>query len=721
VVSRTVGLVTSWKARVSDTQRVPFISITMIDGKTVVPENSAETNRERAASSQGSARAIRVRQGESVEVASYDRLPESAGLWILTRSQGSSVWLAQGPMLPRGGQTPEASNERRTQPIRVNGQPIPPQTQSSPSPVTYVLPELRFESSRKEDDNSKDYEVMAVVSTVVYPNTWIPTTFLASKSIETISEIVRVSVDGPVATPEAKLSIAGISGRGIDLDSVVPVGATGSVAVDTAEELPRGMRVYVCEHLVSSFTWSCNPTIRNGNRFTAADVTFTNPHALAGTRYQLVAIATMGLLTVDKFNYSDLLNHAAAASETVTVEYAQSTLPVLWDEFRSLVRGEDFPPVDTTPFQQPGSPKSPTSQGWGRMAMRMLPLLLLIVGFIGFVLCLYLLERKFKTISKLSGDAANALDDARKRVQDWHKPAPEVNLTKLFLGATILISVLYAIIHFYFRLYSHVVADVTHLQPQESAGLAAWLLLLTALAGMFIHLSRNSYLEASTKGERGRQVIYLMVGALVGLIAIFLWLVQGFMYYTSLHHSSPGETLLPYAGGLMFTLIAVVETTAFFYVLELTYGSLSWLIIFACCLAIGLISLPFHLLYRLFEPISAATEVVAKTDTANVVELSPASLNFGNQMVGTTSGAQGVTLTNTSSKTLQITSTNLTGDNLEDFAQTNTNGKKILPGATCAIRVTFTPTAQGNRAANVSFTDARGVSSQTVALTGIGT
>src|SRR4029077_8782471 len=54
--------------------------------------------------------------------------------------------------------------------------------------------------------------------------------------------------------------------------------------------------------------------------------------------------------------------------------------------------------------------------------------------------------------------------------------------------------------------------------------------------------------------------------------------------------------------------------------------------------------------------------------------LSPASINFGNQAEGTSSGPQPATLTNNGNGTLLITSITVTGMNSTDFTQTNNCG-----------------------------------------------
>lgn len=110
------------------------------------------------------------------------------------------------------------------------------------------------------------------------------------------------------------------------------------------------------------------------------------------------------------------------------------------------------------------------------------------------------------------------------------------------------------------------------------------------------------------------------------------------------------------------------------------------------------------------------------------VNLSPLTLSFSNQLRGTTSGSQPVTLTNNGDATLHITSIGITGANPADFAVAATTtcpaAGPVMAGANCRIDVTFTPTAAGSRSATLTATDDdKGVagSMQTVSLTGTGT
>jgi hypothetical protein len=97
--------------------------------------------------------------------------------------------------------------------------------------------------------------------------------------------------------------------------------------------------------------------------------------------------------------------------------------------------------------------------------------------------------------------------------------------------------------------------------------------------------------------------------------------------------------------------------------------------------------------------------------------LSATSLTFALQLVGTTSPAQSVTLTNYGTMLLNITSIMASGD----FSQSNTCASSLAPLSSCTISVTFTPTQRGTRSGTLSITDNAPGSPQTVALSGTGT
>ena len=110
------------------------------------------------------------------------------------------------------------------------------------------------------------------------------------------------------------------------------------------------------------------------------------------------------------------------------------------------------------------------------------------------------------------------------------------------------------------------------------------------------------------------------------------------------------------------------------------------------------------------------TEFFGTSSSNPGASVSPTSLTFGSQTVGTTSAAQTVTLSNTGSAALTITSIVASGD----FAASNTCGGSLAAGGNCSISVTLTPTASGTRTGSLSVMDNATGSPQTVSLTGTG-
>ncbi len=109
-----------------------------------------------------------------------------------------------------------------------------------------------------------------------------------------------------------------------------------------------------------------------------------------------------------------------------------------------------------------------------------------------------------------------------------------------------------------------------------------------------------------------------------------------------------------------------------------------------------------------------------------VMSLNPTSLKWGKVLVGVTNGKKKVTATNTGNATLTIGNIATTGDfALVAVKQTKkvtpcANGTNLAPGASCLIKVSFTPTQTGARTGSVQFTDNAPGSPQSVSLTGTG-
>jgi len=101
---------------------------------------------------------------------------------------------------------------------------------------------------------------------------------------------------------------------------------------------------------------------------------------------------------------------------------------------------------------------------------------------------------------------------------------------------------------------------------------------------------------------------------------------------------------------------------------------------------------------------------------ATTVTLLPDALSFGNQVVGTTSVAQTLTLTNTGTTALKVNSIAAA----PNFSQTNTCGASLPVGASCTISVTFKPTGEGPLAGAVTVTGSAVGSPFTIPLSGTG-
>jgi len=133
----------------------------------------------------------------------------------------------------------------------------------------------------------------------------------------------------------------------------------------------------------------------------------------------------------------------------------------------------------------------------------------------------------------------------------------------------------------------------------------------------------------------------------------------------------------------------------------------------------------------------ASPHVLNLTGVGTQVSLVPPALDFGNQALGSVSGARSVTLTNLSSNTLPIFQIVVTGNNsaqpdtsTKNFSQTNDCGSSLAAGASCTINVTFSPVIQGALLGdlmiyecdqNLGLCGVEGDSPQFVTLNGTGT
>jgi FG-GAP-like repeat/Abnormal spindle-like microcephaly-assoc'd, ASPM-SPD-2-Hydin len=114
----------------------------------------------------------------------------------------------------------------------------------------------------------------------------------------------------------------------------------------------------------------------------------------------------------------------------------------------------------------------------------------------------------------------------------------------------------------------------------------------------------------------------------------------------------------------------------------------------------------------------SSPQTIALTGNGSgVVGLSPSTVTFSSQYVGTTSLPQSVTVTNNAETPLTISKV---ATSPADFGSLNACGSTLAPGASCAIGVFFNPTAAGARAGTLTITDSASGSPQTVTLNGTG-
>ncbi len=98
------------------------------------------------------------------------------------------------------------------------------------------------------------------------------------------------------------------------------------------------------------------------------------------------------------------------------------------------------------------------------------------------------------------------------------------------------------------------------------------------------------------------------------------------------------------------------------------------------------------------------------------VQFTPVSLVFPSQTLNTTSPAQTVIMTNNGQTPLTVTNITVSGD----FAETNGCPFTLAVNASCAFRITFTPTNTGSRTGVLTVTDNTTSGASSITLTGAG-
>jgi hypothetical protein len=108
---------------------------------------------------------------------------------------------------------------------------------------------------------------------------------------------------------------------------------------------------------------------------------------------------------------------------------------------------------------------------------------------------------------------------------------------------------------------------------------------------------------------------------------------------------------------------------------------------------------------------------------APAVTITPSGpISFPDTTQNVTSSPIALTVTNSGTATLNITTVSLSGTNASDFAATGTcAGAALAVNASCSINATFTPSATGLRQATLQIADDASGSPQSISLSGTGT
>ena len=121
---------------------------------------------------------------------------------------------------------------------------------------------------------------------------------------------------------------------------------------------------------------------------------------------------------------------------------------------------------------------------------------------------------------------------------------------------------------------------------------------------------------------------------------------------------------------------------------------------------------------------SGGTQNLALVGTATAainVSVSPSSIGFGTELLGSTSQYRTVTIANIGSQSVSFTSIVTAGADPSDFVVNDLCGGTLGVGASCNVQVSFRPTRPHVRTATLNISDNAAASPQSVSLSGTGT
>jgi hypothetical protein len=119
---------------------------------------------------------------------------------------------------------------------------------------------------------------------------------------------------------------------------------------------------------------------------------------------------------------------------------------------------------------------------------------------------------------------------------------------------------------------------------------------------------------------------------------------------------------------------------------------------------------------------SSGTDLALLLANRRDAAISPSSLAFGQQAIGTAAPTQTVTLSNGGTAPMPVALASIGGANAPDFTKTADmcSGLRLLPGRSCTVTIGFSPLGAGTRSATLTVVDGWPGSPRQVALSGSG-
>ena len=116
-----------------------------------------------------------------------------------------------------------------------------------------------------------------------------------------------------------------------------------------------------------------------------------------------------------------------------------------------------------------------------------------------------------------------------------------------------------------------------------------------------------------------------------------------------------------------------------------------------------------------------STAEVYVTGPGPLVRVTPGSLDFGAEVVGSKGPPQTYSVTNEGTAPLRVSGVTVSGSDPSDYSAADTcTASPLIPGASCSVTTLFVPTSTGQRTAEVAVADNAPLSPQGAAVSGYG-